>query len=959
MAPAGAGRTLEVRLVGRVAVRTTAGWRDDWPRPAARRLVALLALSPTRSVPREVVADRLFGHLPPERGLRNVSKALSQARVVLGPGLLEGDSATVWITGSVQVRTDLDSDVALAERVLDGRAGPVEWADLRAVLARADQLLSEDLYEDWAQEPRRRHEALISEAALALARGSGLASDWGRVLTLEPCHVEAWSEVLDAAAARGASELGIAWEECRLVHAQELQRPPPPELRRLADRLRSGPGSPAAVDPTVGHRDELRWIEARLPTTARGGDSWVLFGPAGIGKTHLLRRAVDGLRERGCLVLQATCVSEDAGGPFTALLPALRPAARAGSHPLVDVLERGGSGGPEGWSAVRLADDVADLLDECAEPLVLVVDDVHWAHPALRSLLSRLCALVAGRRWSLVLAGRSDETDHPLPSVPSATFALRVSPLSPQDASELARRLLWENDTDDAGREGVVCELVARSAGNPFFLIELARSAGSSPAGGHDVPERVQELLRRRLAEVDASSRHTLVLVALSGERATLPLLARMVGEERAERSVRVLQARSLLTSGPSGPRPIHPLLREVVIADLSAVEACAAHDQLAAALGALSRESGRPDLEEAAAGHTLTAWTAYPSPDRAPGAAAAGLAAGGRALRSFAPDTAAGVLERALAAFGESPPEARAALVPAAVEGWLDLARCRELLGNPVGAEEALRAGLALADRPLDRARCSRRLAALHYRSGRMADAAGVLELALAETTDDLARAMLETEIGWTLHRRGRAREALPLLRRAAQVFEDGGSWDLAAWALDYLAMTHVALDEPAQGLSVLDRALARDGVGQDHLRRGVIVIHRARVLLLLRRPEEALGAVNEGMRILRRTRDRYTLSVGCRIAADVHETLGDLSSAVAARTEEIALLRGSHNARHLAVAHAHLASLHRRQGRHADSRTATAAARAAVAQAGDADVEQAVSARLGSGNTAGTPGS
>src|SRR5699024_6705112 len=160
-------------------------------------------------------------------------------------------------------------------------------------------------------------------------------------------------------------------------------------------------------------------------------------------------------------------------------------------------------------------------------------------------------------------------------------------------------------------------------------------------------------------------------------------------------------------------------------------------------------------------------------------------------------------------------------------------------------------------------------------------------------------------------------------------------------------------------EGLAVLDRALARDGVGLDHLRRGVIVIHRARVLLLLRRPEEALGAVHEGMRILRRTRDRYTLSVGLRIAADVHESLGDLSSAVTARTEEVDLLRGSHNARHLAVAHAHLASLHRRQGRLHEARMATVAARAAVAQAADADVEQAVNARLGSGNTAGTPGS
>ncbi|RIK14197.1 MAG: hypothetical protein DCC50_11610, partial [Acidobacteria bacterium] len=159
MAPAAAGGTLDVRLIGRVAVRTTAGWRDDWPRPAARRLVALLVLSPTRSVPREVVADRLFGHLPADRALRNVSKALSQARTVVGPGVLHGDVATVWIAGTVEVRTDLDLDAGLARRALDAPPPPEDWAGLRSALTRADQLLSEDLYEDWAQDARRDHEA--------------------------------------------------------------------------------------------------------------------------------------------------------------------------------------------------------------------------------------------------------------------------------------------------------------------------------------------------------------------------------------------------------------------------------------------------------------------------------------------------------------------------------------------------------------------------------------------------------------------------------------------------------------------------------------------------------------------------------------------------------------------------------------------------------------------------------
>lgn len=956
MAPTAAGGTLDVRLIGRVAVRTTQEWRDDWPRPAARRLVALLALSPTRSVPREVVADRLFGHLPPDRALRNVSKALSQARTVLGSRVIQADAATVWIPESVRVRTDLSGDV---ERLQRGLADPPpeDWSDLRTCLARAGELLSEDLYEDWAQEPRRSHETLARQAATALARASGVGSDWGRVLAIDPCDVDAWSAVLRAAADQGPTELDSAYAECRVVHSRELGLPPGDELRGLVSQLRKDSRSRTEADVTVGHQAELHWIGERVPTTARGGDSWVLHGAAGIGKTHLLRRAAEDLRDHGCLVLWATCVADDAGGPLAPLASALRM-SHSGSDPVVEVLERGGPGRPEGWSAVRLADDVAAVLDGYTESVVLVIDDVQWAHPVLKSLLSRLCSLSVSRRWSLLMAGRSDEADHPMPPVPSSTAVLRVTPLTPEETARLARRLVdQERATDPAASEAVVQALVSRSGGNPFFLIELARGAGGAPVVGRDVPERVQALLRRRMAPLSRAGRHALAVIGLAGEQATVPLLGMILGDGPAADAVQELQSHSMLSSSSSAPRLIHPLLREAVLTDLSAAETCEVHDELARAMSQLAGASTRRDLADAAAGHALAAYTAYPSVERAPAAAAAGLEAGGRALRSFAPETGARILEEALRAFADSPADARAGLGPSAVRGWLDLGHCRVLLGDQDGAEQSFREGLQVAEQPLERARCYRRLAALHYRTGRMAETAGVLEMALSETADELGRAVLETELGWTLNRRGRASEALPILHRATAVLEDGGNWDLAAWSLDYLAMTHLQLGDADTALTLLDRALVRDGVAADHFRRGVVLIHRAGVLRELGRLEEALGSVNEGLRILRRTRDRYVLSVGCRIAADVHEARGDLPSAVGARTEELTLLRGTHNVRHVATAQAHLSVLYRAQGRAAEAERAERAAREAVERAADPDVAASVASRLASGNTAGTP--
>lgn len=305
--------------------------------------------------------------------------------------------------------------------------------------------------------------------------------------------------------------------------------------------------------------------------------------------------------------------------------------------------------------------------------------------------------------------------------------------------------------------------LVARSGGNPFFLTELARGAGGAPVTGRDIPERVRALLRRRLSVVTGASRHALAVVALAGERSTVSLLARILGDQEADRSVRELRSHSLLSATATTPRPIHPLLRETVVADLSARHASEVHELLAEALTQAAEHSGRRDLSDAAAGHALAAYTAYPTPERAPRAAAAGLGAGGRALRSFAPRTAVRILESALRAFADASVDDKGTLVAAAVRGCLDLGQCRLVLGDPDAAEHAFRAGLEMAVEPLDRARCYRRLAALHYRTGRMAQTAGVLELALSDTADELSRAVLETELGWTLTRRGRASEALP----------------------------------------------------------------------------------------------------------------------------------------------------------------------------------------------------
>src|SRR5690606_21191885 len=79
---------------------------DEWPRPSARRLVTLLTLAEGHVLGRERAADTLFGHLPPDRAARSVSRALSLARSALGADIIAADATNLWMA-EVDVHCDL------------------------------------------------------------------------------------------------------------------------------------------------------------------------------------------------------------------------------------------------------------------------------------------------------------------------------------------------------------------------------------------------------------------------------------------------------------------------------------------------------------------------------------------------------------------------------------------------------------------------------------------------------------------------------------------------------------------------------------------------------------------------------------------------------------------------------------------------------------------------------------
>lgn len=251
------------------------------------------------------------------------------------------------------------------------------------------------------------------------------------------------------------------------------------------------------MQPLLLERERaLQVLRERTARLARGeGGCALVEGDAGLGKTSLLRALQAGL---------PTGLDWLAGG----CEPLLAPPPLA---PWLDML----SGLPPRLAeAVRTARvdaglfaDLLSLLQRPPRPLVLVVEDVHWADGATLDLLRFIGRRVASTQALLVLTWRESELGpaHPLRGVlagldPATTCRLRLDPLSADAVGELARL---------AGRDAT--GLHAASGGNPFYVTQLL----SAPPGG-GLPAQVRDALLTRVARLPAPVREVLEAVSLS-----------------------------------------------------------------------------------------------------------------------------------------------------------------------------------------------------------------------------------------------------------------------------------------------------------------------------------------------------------------------------------------------------------------------------------------------------------
>jgi len=401
----------------------------------------------------------------------------------------------------------------------------------------------------------------------------------------------------------------------------------------------------------VGRAEELDQLVAVLARAEQGRPAvGLVAGDAGVGKTRLLLELADRAQARGARVLVGGCMEAgDMGLPYVPFVDAFRdvgtrPDEARLAAPMVEavptlgrllpkVAEEGIATLPpsDAFERVQLFDAVLSLLVglSAMAPVLLVVEDLHWADRSTRDLLTFLVRTLRTGRVAVVASYRSDELHRRHPLRPLLAELVRVPDLERVDLRPFNRAELAEHlATLTGGRlpPDAVDRILARSEGNAFFAEELL-AAGAARA---DValPVALADVLLARIEALSDLAQGVLKVAAVAGRRVDHRLLAAAAGlpDAELEQGLREAVADQVLVVDPAGEsyRFRHALLREVVYGDLLPGERTRLH----ATYARLLAESG-PAAE--------LAWHAMASHDL-PGALGALVRAAADAHDVFAP---------------------------------------------------------------------------------------------------------------------------------------------------------------------------------------------------------------------------------------------------------------------------------------------------------------------------------
>ncbi len=426
----------------------------------------------------------------------------------------------------------------------------------------------------------------------------------------------------------------------------------PPRLPTIPGNTGGVPGRVLSA-PFLGRTQELEQLSAALTQAAVGQPSAVIVGgDAGVGKSRLVGEFAHRATASGAWVLVGNCIEATEDGlPYSPIAEAFRSLLRAtpahehddvlgpGAHEIARLvpelrrtLEPGPDSSPAGpASRARLFETVRDVLGRLGQraPVLLVVEDAHWADSSTRDLLTFLLVNLINEPVLIVVTYRSDELPrrHPLRRYLAELYRRgRVDrfELGPFDRAELVVQLT--SIRGEPPRPELVDAIWRRSEGNPFHAEELLASAEHGDAQG--LPLTLHDMLTARLGVVSPESQRVLRAASVGGGEVAHGLVGAATGISDAalDDALREALDHQLLVFDPDRRtyRFRHALQREVAYDELLYEERVRLHARYAEVLG-LHPELAVSPREQVA--EVAYHWYAAHDADRAVPAAVAAAA--------------------------------------------------------------------------------------------------------------------------------------------------------------------------------------------------------------------------------------------------------------------------------------------------------------------------------------------
>lgn len=655
----------------------------------------------------------------------------------------------------------------------------------------------------------------------------------------------------------------------------------------------------AAMPPLVGRGAEVAAVERRLTAAKDGRGALVLIsGEAGIGKTSLAAAAGERARAMGAAVAVGRCYEGSGAPAFVPWQDVLADLRAAGAVELGPLPPPFGDG-PQAQTAYGLMHTVAERLGAAAtsRPLVLLLDDLHWADPDTLELLWFVTRNLAAAPLVVLATYRAEEIrrEHPLyAALPRLVRDRPVETIHLEGLSPLDTARLVEASYGPCSVE-LADHLHARSEGNPFFITELLRDLAarwllardaegrlSLPARNVTVPALLQQVIIHRVGRLGLDAEGLLETAAVVGQEWDLAVVELMLGwaEERLLAALEAaLAAQVVLTGAEPGERYLfaHALVREVLYQQPLSRRRKQLHARVAAALETLA--AGRhAAADPAALAHHLAAAEQW---DRVVPHA---LAAGDAARDRYATHSAVQLYLQARDALERAP----GAVGWAAAVSLLDrLAQAHMVLNQQEEAEAALMQLLGAARAGGDRAAEGQALAWLamiRARLNRMEEArtTGQAALRLADQVDDTrVRALAHATVGHVNEITGELDAGYHHAQIAERLARAGGHHDVLRQCLQDLGMMAVwhASYARAEQLAVEAATLAR----QDHDGQSFVgaCFRLGLALGELGRYDEARQSLQLGLDTAADSSERRNLAKLLNTMGWLHGELGDAEAA------------------------------------------------------------------------------